>query len=130
MTWNLSPDRAIYLQLQEVIKRNIVSGKYAPGEKLAAVRDLAIEASVNPNTMQRALAELERDGLVHAQRTSGRFVTDDTEVIKKMKNDLAMDIVATFFTKMQDIGYNANEAAEIINTTKKEVESTNGSTGM
>jgi len=130
MTWNLSPDRPIYLQLQEAINRNIVSGKYAPGEKLAAVRDLAIEASVNPNTMQRALAELERDGLVHAQRTSGRFVTNDMEVIKKMKNDLAMDLVTSFFTKMKDIGYNANEAAEIINTTKKEVESTNGNTGM
>ena len=114
MTWSFVPDRPIYLQLQDILKLSIVSGQQPPGSKLPAVRDLAIEAAVNPNTVQRALAELERDGLVHAQRTSGRFVTEDTEVIGKMKNELAMELVEAFLKKMAAIGYGAREAASLI----------------
>jgi len=126
MTWNFTADRPIYLQLMEYLTLNIVSGKYSPGDKLAPVRDLALEAAVNPNTMQRALSELERDGLVRAHRTSGRFVTDDTEVIKKMKTELAKELVATFFGKMKEIGYSADETARIVAEKTKEVESKHG----
>ena len=77
MPWELSNDRPIYLQLMERIQMDIVSGKYHAGDKLPSVRDLAIEAAVNPNTMQKALSELERVGLVYSQRTSGRFITED-----------------------------------------------------
>ena len=115
MTWSFTPDRPIYLQIQEELKLSIVSGSYPPGEKLPAVRDLALEAAVNPNTVQRALTELERDGLVYAQRTSGRFVTEDTEVIEKTKNDLAMDLVGAFLEKMAAIGYGRTETAALIN---------------
>ncbi|MCL2426764.1 MAG: GntR family transcriptional regulator [Oscillospiraceae bacterium] len=125
MSWEFSPDKPIYLQLQEQVKLRIVSGKYLPGEKLASVRDLSIEAAVNPNTMQRALAELERDGLVYTERTSGRFVTNDTEVISKMKNDIAIELVDVFLSKMNEIGYSKSEAADIVRNSK-EVESTDG----
>ena len=77
MAWNFVKDRSIYLQLIDIIQNRIATGYYTPGSKLASVRDLASEAEVNPNTMQKALAELERMGLVYSQRTSGRFVTDD-----------------------------------------------------
>ena len=121
MSWDFAPDKPIYLQLQEQVKLRIISGKYLPGDKLASVRELSVEASVNPNTMQRALAELERDGLVHTERTSGRFVTRDTEVINKMKNDIAMELVNTFLSKMNEIGYSKSEATDII-LNSKEVE--------
>ena len=100
MTWSFTPDRPIYLQLQERIKLSIVSGLYPPGGKLPAVRDFAEDASVNPNTVQRALMELERESLVYAQRTSGRFVTEDESVIEKTKNQMAMELIGAFLGKM------------------------------
>ena len=114
MTWSFAPDRPIYIQLQELIKLSIVSGLHPPGGKLPAVRDLALEAAVNPNTVQRALTELEREGLVHSQRTSGRFVTEDAEVIGKMKNELAKELIDAFLEKMAAIGYGAKETAALI----------------
>ena len=87
MPWELDNDRPIYLQLMERIQRDIISGVYKPGDKLPSVRDLAVEAAVNPNTMQKALSELERSGLVYAQRTSGRFITEDEAMLKKMKQE-------------------------------------------
>ena len=114
MTWEFTPDRPIYLQLQELLKLSIVSGTYPPGGKLPAVRDLALEAAVNPNTIQRALSELEREGLIYAHRTSGRFVTEEESVIEKKKNELAAEIVDAFLLKMSAIGYDAKETAELI----------------
>ena len=114
MIWSFTPDRPIYLQLQERLKLSILSGIYPPGDKLPAVRDLALEASVNPNTVQRALTELEREGLVHTHRTSGRFVTEDIEVIGKMKNAYAMELVSAFLGKMEAIGYSPKETAALI----------------
>ena len=86
MKWQLRSDAPIYSQLIEHIKLGIVSGEFPPGGKLPSVRDLAGEAGVNPNTMQRAFTELEREGLVNAQRTSGRYVTEDHEMIEETKN--------------------------------------------
>ena len=77
MQWQFSNDAPIYTQLIQQVKVGIVTGAFPPGERLPSVRDMATEAGVNPNTMQRALAELERDGLVYSQRTAGRFVTED-----------------------------------------------------
>ena len=76
MPWDLDDDRPIYLQLMERIQQDIISGIYKPGDKIPSVRDLALDAAVNPNTMQKALSELERSGLVYSQRTSGRFITE------------------------------------------------------
>ena len=77
MAWNLDADKPIYAQLVEIIQMQIISGQYRAGDRLPSVRELAAEASVNPNTMQKALAELERNGLIYTQRTSGRMVTED-----------------------------------------------------
>ena len=85
MKWQFSNDAPIYSQLIAQIKVGIVSGAFPPGERLPSVRDLATEAGVNPNTMQRALTELERDGLVYSQRTTGRFVTEDQAMIASGK---------------------------------------------
>ena len=89
MDWTFRNDLPIYSQLVDKIKLAIVSGALPPGERLASVRDLATEAGVNPNTMQRALQELEREGLVFSQRTAGRFVTEDITVIDEIKKALA-----------------------------------------
>ena len=89
MAWNLNSDRPIYAQILERIQMQIVSGVYQPGTKIPSVRELAADAGVNPNTMQKALAELERSGLVMTQRTSGRVVTEDLNMIKETRNQLA-----------------------------------------
>ena len=88
MAWNLDSDRPIYAQLLERIQLQIVSGTYGPGDKLPSVRELAAEASVNPNTMQKAFAELERSGLIVTKRTSGRFVTEDKDMITQIRTQL------------------------------------------
>ena len=119
--WSFTPDRPIYLQLYEQIKLAIISGTHPPGAKLPALRELAEEASVNPNTLQRALAELEKDGLVYTQRTNGKFVTEETAIINRAKNEMAIELVNAFLAKMAAIGYNRDESARII-TEKREEE--------
>ena len=114
MSWVFDPDRPLYLQLKEQIKFLIVSGAYEPGYRLPGVRDLAAEASVNPNTLQKALSELEREGLVYAQRTSGRFVTEDTEMISRIRTELALEQVETFLKKMDALGVSIQAAAALI----------------
>lgn len=114
MKWNLSNDRPIYLQLAEAILQAIAAGEYPAGSRLPSVRELASEAGVNPNTMQRALAELERDGLLYSQRTAGRFVTEETGRISGKRKELAMDQVQNFLSAMKDMGYSAEETMELI----------------
>ena len=109
MAWELDADRPIYAQLVERIQREIVSGQYRPGEKLPSVRDLAAVAAVNPNTMQKAYAELERSGLIVTQRTSGRTVTEDTELIRNTREQLAVGHVRNFMNNMQELGYQKEE---------------------
>ena len=89
MAWALDSGRPIYAQIIERVQLAIITGHYKPGEKLPSVRELASEAAVNPNTMQKALSELEQSGLLYTQRTSGRFITEDTDLIHRMKNCLA-----------------------------------------
>ena len=117
MNWDFRNDLPIYSQLIEQIKLAIVSGVFAPGTRLNSVRDMAAEAGVNPNTLQRALQELERQGLVFSQRTSGRYVTEDTNVIDETKRALAQGQLAAFLDAMKKLGY---ERAEIIALLKEE----------
>ena len=105
MEWVFKNDLPIYSQLVEKIKLAIISGAMPPGARLASVRDLAMEAGVNPNTMQRALQELEREGLVFSQRTAGRFVTEDVKVIDEMKKTLARGQIESFLEAMKELGY-------------------------
>ena len=117
MPWNLDDSRPIYLQLMERIQHDIISGVYQPGDKLPSVRDLALDAAVNPNTMQKALSELERCGLVYSHRTSGRFITDDSTLLKKIKTDLAQEYISTFLSQMRRLGVNDSETLEMIKET-------------
>ncbi len=93
---------------------DIISGLYRPGDKLPSVRELAGEASVNPNTMQKALSELERTGLVYAQRTSGRYITEDTAMIGRLKETLAEGIISGFFINMEKLGFQKEEALALL----------------
>ncbi len=120
MNWNFETDRPIYLQLKEQILLLIVSGTYPAGSKLPPVRDLAAEASVNPNTLQKALAELERDGLVYTHRTSGRFVTEDEKMVQQAKTNLAFEQIEQFLKKMAGIGYSREETLALIEKMVKE----------
>lgn len=122
MIWELGGDRPIYLQLMEQVQLRIVSGLYPAGTKLPPVRDLAAEASVNPNTMQKAFAELERSGLVYSQRTAGRFITEDKDMIEKIKQDLAREQVSEFLKKMRAIGCSPEETIELMQQAVNEEE--------
>ncbi len=114
MEWVFRNDLPIYSQLVDKIKLGIVSGALAPGERLASVRDLAMEAGVNPNTMQRALQELEREGLVFSQRTAGRFVTEDITVIDEIKKMLARSQIESFLAGMKELGYDREEIIALL----------------
>lgn len=114
MPWNLNSDRPIFMQIIEILQLDIVSGKYAPGDKLPSVRDLALEAAVNPNTMQKALSELERSGLVFSQRTSGRFITEDITMIEELKTSLAREKIKEFLDGMRKLGFGKEEALTLI----------------
>ena len=109
MAWELNSDRPIYTQILEKIQTRIISGIYQPGEKLPSVRELAAEASVNPNTMQKAFTELERSGLIQTQRNSGRTVTEDTSMIKQVQTQVALSQVQSFFSIMMELGFNKEE---------------------
>lgn len=122
MAWTLDADRPIYTQLVEKIQMDIVSGIYKAGEKIPPVRELATEAAVNPNTMQKALAELERMGLLFTQRTSGRFVTEDEGMISKVKEEMASKHIEVFLENMKQLGYNVEETISVIKEMKREEE--------
>lgn len=113
MAWELDSDRPIFSQIVERIQLDIVSGIYKPGDKLPSVRDLAAEASVNPNTMQKAFTELERTGLVYSQRTAGRFITEDTEMISDLKNNLARGKVIELIGHMKKLGFSKKEMVSL-----------------
>lgn len=114
MSWDLKNDRPIYLQLMEQLKLMIISGVYPAGSKIPSVRELASEAAVNPNTMQKALSELEREGLVFTNRTSGRFITEDAEMIQKMKMELAKEQLNIFLAQMEKLGFSKEEIKQLL----------------
>ena len=123
MPWDLENDRPIYLQLMERIQQDIIKGVYQPGGKIPSVRELALEAAVNTNTMQKALSELERSGLVYSQRTSGRFITEDKKLLSHMKSELAKTHIHDFFTSMRQLGFCDEEILELVTEAiKKETE--------
>ena len=122
MPWNLDSSRPSYLQLIERVQMDIITGRYQPGDKLPSVRDLAQEAAVNPNTMQKALSELERSGLIYSQRTSGRFITEDKELIHQMKKELAAAEVSAFVAHMKQLGITPEEIRQLLAETIEEEE--------
>lgn len=120
MQWKLSDDRPIYVQLMETITAAIASGTLAAGNRLPSVREMAAQAGVNPNTMQRALAELERDGLLYSQRTAGRFVTDQSDRITQKRKELAMQQIRIFLSSMKEMGYTSEQTLNLIQQAVKE----------
>lgn len=117
MPWKIDDSRPIYLQLMEIIQTDIIAGNYQAGDKLPSVRELAVLASVNPNTMQKALTELEQVGLVYSQRTSGRFITSDKSKIHALRLELANTFTEEYITKMEQLGFDSVELSSFI--TKK-----------
>ena len=118
MAWELDSKRSIYGQLVDVIIRRIVTGVYPAGSKLDSVRDLAAEAGVNPNTMQRALVELERTGIIYTQRTSGKYVTEDQKMIEDLRVKMGADAVESLIKEMSELGFDKEDILEMVRRTK------------
>jgi DNA-binding transcriptional regulator YhcF (GntR family) len=118
--WHLTNDRPVFIQIMEKLKRDIVTGSYRPGDKLPSVRELAAEAAVNPNTMQRAFSELEREGLVYTKRTNGRFITEDLSMISQLKEQMALDAISQFLNSMQQLGFSGKETLALLKESLEE----------
>ena len=113
MKWTIRGDAPVYAQLVEQLLRAIIRGEYPPGARLPSVRELSAEAGVNPNTMQRALGQLESEGLLITNRTAGRTVTEDVGVLDAMRKRLAAELREKYFSDMKELGYSRAQAAEI-----------------
>jgi DNA-binding transcriptional regulator YhcF (GntR family) len=104
MEYVFDNERPIYIQLVDMIRIDIVSGKFKKGQKIPSVRELALIMKVNPNTMQKALAELENEKLIYTERTNGKYVTEDEELIENVKKELAQEKVNNYLSSMKNIG--------------------------
>ena len=120
MPWDLDENLPIYLQLTDELEKKIINGTYPPGSRLPAVRELAAEAGVNPNTMQRALTQMENSGLIYTKRTSGRFLTDDREKIERLRRDAARQRIEKFLRDMRELGIEKKEVCTMIDALKEE----------
>ena len=114
MEWDIRNDQPIYTQLIQQVTLAILSGTFPCGGRLPPVREMAAEAGVNPNTMQRALAQLENEGLVRTERTAGRYVTEDRALIEQLRAEAARNLTAEFLEKMRGIGYGPEQAAVLL----------------
>ena len=114
-------NKPIYLQLVDIIKLKIISKELKPGSKLSSVRDMAQEFGVNPNTMQRALSELERENLLYSQRTSGRFVTDNEDNINQLREEVAKVEILSLYNILTKLGYKKEELIELVINNLKEM---------
>jgi GntR family transcriptional regulator len=112
LAWQFTSNRPIYIQIVDEIELRILNGTYEMGMRLPSVRDLAVLAAVNPNTMQRALAELEEMGLVTTQRNTGRTVTTDETVVSRARDSKADLLAETFMLQMQALGLSRKEVLE------------------
>lgn len=118
MNFTFDNERPIYMQLVEQLQIYIVSGKLKPGERIPSVRDLALCSKVNPNTMQRALSELEDLKLIYTERTNGKFVTNDEKLLKSVRDKYAISISKEYMSKMHNLGYDEKEAIECLEKMK------------
>ncbi len=119
MEFQFENNSPIYLQLIQKIKMAIASGEFKPGEKLPAVRELAMESKINPNTVQRALFQLEDEHLIFTQRTNGKYITEDKQKLKELKKELASNLLQEFLVKMQQLGFSKQEILEFIERKEK-----------
>ena len=114
MDYIFDNERPIYVQLVEQLRIKIISGKLKSGERLPSVRELALIARVNPNTMQKALAELESEGLVYTERTNGKFVTNNKDLIEKVKRELAEEKINNYINDMKNIGISYEQSIQYL----------------
>jgi len=122
MPWDISSEKSVYLQLIDIIKQKIMVGEYQPGQRLPSVRELAADAAVNPNTMQRALTELEREGLLYTQRTSGRFVAEDAGMIEGVRMAGMEQKARDFYREMVQNGLSVDEIRRLLEKAISEAE--------
>ena len=121
MDYKLDDNMPIYIQIMQKVRDAIASGEWAPGQKIPSVRELAALFEVNPNTMQRAMLELEREGLLVSERTAGRFVTEDRKLIKGLKKDVAIAAADAFRCSMLELGYTPEEMIEFFRARNEEL---------
>ena len=120
MSWNFDEKSPIYIQIAKHIKMKIISQEIKSGDQLPTVREIAEEAGVNPNTMQRAFSELEQEGMVFSKRTSGRFVTEDEKLIKQKRHELATEELQSFVQNMHHIGFDTSDIIAVLESYVKE----------
>ena len=120
MKWDFKNGEPIYQQIVRILRTQIASGEYPPGSRIPAVRELALEAGVNPNTMQKALAELERDGLLETMRTTGKFVTQDQERISEIRSTLAADSIRILIGNLKSLGLTEDQILTALEQSLKE----------
>ncbi|MCR4716973.1 MAG: GntR family transcriptional regulator [Lachnospiraceae bacterium] len=123
MAWKIDNDRPVYLQLMEHIKKQIASGEYKAGDRVPPVRTLANDAGVNPNTMQKALQGLEREGLMYSNRTEGRFIADNSEIVDQLSTSSARQLTALYYENMKGLGM---DDEDIITNLKEYIDETRG----
>lgn len=114
MAWSFSSDRPVYLQIAQRIRRSVLSGEYPPGGQIPSVRQLALEAAVNPNTVQHAFSDLEHEGIIISRGTQGRFVTEDRQVIEQMRQEIAMECVRGFLQDLKHLAIDDEQAISMI----------------
>ncbi|MDY6062943.1 MAG: GntR family transcriptional regulator [Erysipelotrichaceae bacterium] len=120
MSWNIDNNNPIFIQLMNIIEDKIVKGEYNSGDKIPSVRELALAAKVNPNTMQKALSELEKTGLLKSERTSGRFITNDLKLIEDHRNELALNLTHDYLNKLHEWGFKLKDIIDLINKENKD----------
>lgn len=119
MGWHFDDDKPVYNQIVNKILTDVVTGVYKPNDRLPSVREFALDAGVNPNTMQKSLVALESTGVVFARTTSGRFVTDNVELIEKTRKELMEKDIRTFIERSEKYGMSRQQAADVVLNFKK-----------
>lgn len=114
MDWNFEEGRPIYSQIVEQMKIRIANGDFQPGDRIPPVREIAVEAGVNPNTMQRAMAQLEREGLLYSVRTRGRFVTEEESVLSELKQMLGRQYIQKMVESLEQLGMNDQDILQAV----------------
>ena len=125
MGFDFDNNMPIYLQISDILKVKIISGEYMPGQRLPSVRDLALALKANPNTVQRALANLENDGLIFTERTNGKFVTENIADIAEQKNKYADSLAREYLSNMKKIGFDEQYARHHLENTGGNTDGTN-----
>ena len=114
MKYDFNPNLPIYIQVMDEIKKKIFNGDYVSGARIDSVRDLALEYGVNPNTVQKALSELEHEGLLYSKRSSGRFVSENVELIENFEKEIIVEKIKIFVNEMDGLGYCRDDIIKLI----------------